>query len=569
MDVHNKKYLDELREAFTEWEKKHQSDFGKERKSKFTTENRTPLKRVYTPLDLMEKGIEYLKDIGFPGDYPYTRGTTATMGRSQPMIVSQYSGYGTPEESNKLWKAMMAVGVSSITLAYDLPAQVGLDPDNPKAEGEVGRTGCSISSQRDWEIAWDGIDLIKVMVNQVYNAPAIFGIANHLILAEKQEIPLSEVRGACQNDILKEYYARGNYIFPPAQSMRLVGDTLSYCAQHAPKYIPLQVCSTHLLDMGAIPIHEIAFALADCFAYIQETIERGIGVDVIAPHIMFVTQVRHIDFFEHIAKHRAARKIYAKVMKELFKAKKPESQMMRFRTTTGATSFTKEEYLNNIARGAIGALAAAMVGVQSFYMTCYDEQFGIPTQEAIITSLQTSRVAAYETGCSDVIDPLAGSYYVEALTSELEEKIWKELETIDRRGGAIKCIEDGYFHRMIIQDAYEWQRRFESGELIRVGVNTFKTGMAEDRPVRIHRSDPKEENKRRAALAELRKKRDNAKVKKALDEVKALARCKPTAQNNLVPSIIDAARHYATVGEVCDALREAWGQYREPPILRG
>jgi len=567
MDMYNKKYLDEMREAFEEWEKKHQDEFGKERKSEFISEGETPVKRVYTPLDLAEKGFDYLKDLGLPGDYPFTTGITATMGRSMPMIVSQYAGFGSPEESNKLWKAMVDAGTPSILMAYDLPSQVGLDPDHPKAEGEVGRIGCSLSSQRDWEVAWDGIDLSKLMVNEVYNAPAIFAIANHLILAEKQGIPSSEVRGAIQNDTLKEYYARGNYIFPPDQSMRLVGDTLSYCAQHAPKYIPLQVCSVHQSEMGANAVHEMAFALADGFAYIQAAVDRGIDVDLIAPGIMMITAFRCVDFFEQIAKHRATRKIWAKVMKERFKAKKPESQGLRFYAPSGGTNFTKEEYLNNIARGAIGALGAVLSGAQFFFMTGYDEQYGIPTREAILNATQTGRVATYETGCSDVVDPLAGSYYVEHLTSELEEKIWHELEEVDRRGGVIKCIEDGYFHRAIIQDGYKWLKRYESGEITRVGANAFKTGAAEDRPMRVFRTNPEEEQKRRASIAELRKKRDNTKVKKALDEIKAVARLEPTAENNLFPPVIEAARCYATVGEVCDALREVWGEYREPPVF--
>ena len=567
MGMYEKKYLDELREAFEAWEKKHKDEFGKERKSEFISEGEIPVKRLCTPLDLAEKGFDYLKDLGFPGDYPFERGITATMGRSQPMILAQYSGYGSPEESNKLWKAMIAAGATSMTVAYDLPSQLGVDSDNPRAEGEVGRTGCAMYSQKDWEIALDGIDLNKVMVNQVYNAPAIFGVANHLTLAEKQGVSFSEVRGACQNDTLKEYYARGNYIFPPAQSMRLVGDILAYCGKHAPRYNPTQVCGIHQAEMGATPVHEIAFALADAIAYIQAAVARGIDVDLIAPGMMFVTGIRHFDFFEQIAKHRAARRIYAKIMKERFKAKKPESQMMRFRTATGGMSCYKEEYLNNIARGAIGALAAAMVGVQSFYMTCYDEQFGIPTKEAIITSLQTSRVAAFETGCSDVVDPLAGSYYVEYLTSELEERIWQELEDIDRRGGAVKCIESGYFHRTIAQDAYKWQKRFESGELIRVGVNAYKTEAVTDRPMMIYRSDPGEEKKRKTAIAELRKKRDNTRVKKALDEIKAVAGLEPTAENNLFPPVLEATKYYATVGEVCDALREVWGEYLEPAVF--
>jgi len=562
--MYEKKYLEELKEALREWEMRHSDEFKNERKSIFVSEGGTSIKRLYTPIDLAEDGFDYLKHLGFPGDYPFVRGITATMGRSKPMVIAQYSGYGSPEESNKLWKRMIAAGATSFTIAYDLPSQLGLDPDDPKAEGEVGRVGCSISSLRDWEIALDGIDLNKVEVNQVYNAPAIFGIANHFILAEKQGIPFSKVRGACQNDILKEYYARGAYIFPPVQSLRLVGDILSYCAKNAPFYNPLQVCSVHQSEMGATPVHEMAFALATAFAYIQAAVDRGVEVDLIAPRIMFVTAIRPFDFFEQIAKHRSARRIYARAMKERFKAKKPESQIIRFRTATGGMSTCKEEYLNNIARGAIAALGAVFVGAQSFYMECYDEHFGIPTPEAIVTSMQASRIATYETGCSDVVDPLGGCYYLEHLTCELEEKIEEELKKIEKRGGAIKCIEDGYFHRIIIQDAFEWHKKFEDGEVIRIGVNAYRTKEGEDRPVRVYRSDPKEEEKRRMAIAQLRRTRENDRVKKILDEIKVIASSKDTVENNLFPVILEAARRYATVGEVCDALREVWGEYREP-----
>ncbi len=565
--MYDKKYMDELRVAFEEWQKKHKDEFTRERKVDFSTENGTPVKRVYTPLDLEDKGFNYVKDLGLPGEFPFTRGVTATMGRTMPMVVSQYAGFGSPEESNKLWKAMAAAGTPSILMAYDLPSQLGLDPDHPKAEGEVGRIGCSISSQRDWEIAWDGIDLRKLMVNEVYNAPAIFAVANHLILAEKQGIAGHEIRGAIQNDTLKEYYSRGNYIFPPAQSMRLVGDTLSYCAEHAPKYIALQVCSVHQSEMGANAVHEMAFALADGFAYLQAAVDRGIDIDLIAPGIMMITAFRTVDFFEQIAKHRATRKIWAKVIKERFKAKKPESLGLRFYAPAGGTNFTKEEYLNNIARGAIGSLGAVLSGAQYFFMTGYDEQFGIPTREAILNATQTARIATYETGCSDVVDPMAGSYYMESLTAEMEEMIRKELDEIDKRGGAIKCIESGYFHRAIIQDGYKWLRKYEKGEITRVGANAFKTGMAADKPMNIFRTNTAEEQRRRASVAELRKRRDNSRVKKALDEVKATARLEATARNNLMPSVIEAARCYTTVGEVCDALREIWGEYREPSIF--
>lgn len=565
--MYDKKFLDEVREAYEAWEKRHQSEFERERKKEFITEGEIPVKRVYTPLDLAEKGFNYLEQAGLPGEYPYTGGISATMGRSQPLVIAQYSGYGSPEESNKLWRSMVAAGAQSMTIAYDLPSQLGLDPDSSRAEGEVGRTGCSLSSQREWEIALDGIDLSKVMVNQVYNAPAMFGIANHLILAQNRGIPLTELRGACQNDTLKEYYSRGNYIFPPAQSMRLVGDILAFCGANVPKYVATQVCGIHQFEMGATPVHEISCAMADAIAYLQAAVDRGIDIDLIAPGVWFVTGVRPYDFFEQIAKHRAARRIYARMMKERFKAKKPESMQLRFRTAIGGMAFYKEEYLNNIARGAIGGLAAAMVGVQSFYMTCYDEQFGIPTREAILTSIQTARVIAFETGVSDVVDPLAGSYYVETLTSEMEERILHELDIVEKRGGAVKCIEDGYFHRLIAQDAFRWQKRFESGDVIRVGVNAFKSGGAEERPMSIYRSDPKEEAKRRSAVAELRKNRDNARVKKALDEIKIMAAAEPTKANNLFPAVMEAARAYATVGEVCDVLREVWGEYREAAAI--
>lgn len=565
--MYTKSYLDEIREAFEAWQKNHEAEFAKERKKEFATEHGIPVRRVYTPLDLQERGFDYAKDLGLPGEFPFTRGITATMGRTMPMIVSQYAGFGSPEESNKLWKAMAAAGTPSILMAYDLPSQLGLDADHPKAEGEVGRVGCSISSQRDWEIAWDGIDLRKLMVNEVYNAPAIFAIANHIILAEKQGIPAAEVRGAIQNDTLKEYYCRGNYIFPPAQSMRLVGDTLSYCAEHAPKYIALQVCSVHQSEMGANAVHEMAFALADGFAYLQAAVDRGLDVDTIAPGIMIITAFRTVDFFEQIAKHRAARKIWARVLRDRFKAKKPESQAIRFYAPAGGTNFTKEEYLNNIARGAIGALGAVLSGAQFFFMTGYDEQFGIPTREAILNATQTARVATYETGCSDVVDPMAGSYYMEHMTLELEERILTELQEIDRRGGVIRCIEDGYFHRAIIQDGYKWLKKFDTGEITRVGVNAFKSGQSDERPMRVFRTNPEEEQRRRTSIAELKKGRDNAKVRKALEEIKAMARLEATAQNNLMPAVIEAARRYATVGEVCDALREIWGEYREPPVL--
>jgi len=568
MKLFEKKALDELREAFEEWEKKCQDEFGKERKSEFLTESGITLKRVYTPLDLAERDFDYLKDLGLPGEYPYTRGNTSTMYRSQLWRPSAYSGHADPEESNKLWKAQIAAGQKMISIAHDLPCQLGLDPDNPKAEGEVGRVGVSLVTRKDWEIAFDGIDFNQVGVYQILNAPTIVGLANHIVLAEKRGMSPAEVIGIQQGDTLKEYMSRGNYIYPVAEAIRLVGDALAYVGNYMPHYQAITVCGVHQSEKGANNIHEAAFALADAFAYLQAAVDRGIDIDRIAPGVMFLPGSDHYVFWEEIAKLRAMRKIYAKVMRERFKAKKPESLQCRLYAAEGGTSLHKEQYLNNIGRITLAAFAAAISGCDLMDSRTYDEQFGIPTIEAGVNSIRCQNVVAYETGVGDTVDPLAGSYFIETLTLETEERIWKELEEIDRRGGIVQCLEIGYPQRVIAEDAYKWQKAFENDELKRVGVNIFRSAEGEeDKPMRIYRVNPALEAKRKAAVAEVKKKRDNAKVKKALDEVKTIARAEATAENNLIPPVIDAMRAYATLGEVCDALREVWGEYREPSIF--
>jgi len=568
MELYNKKHLDELREALEEWERKHQDEFKTERKSEFLTESGIPIKRVYTPLDLAEKGFDYLKDLGLPGEYPYTRNNKATGYRGKLWDISAYGGKALPEESNKLWKAQVEAGQRMISVAHDLPCQLGLDPDNPKAEGEVGRVGVSLVTQKDWEVAFDGIDFSKIGVYQVLNAPAIVGLANHIILAEKRDMSPAEVIGVQQNDTLKEYMARGNYIFSPVNSIRLVGDILSYVGEYMPRYQATTVCGVHQSERGANNIHEAAFALAVAFAYIQAAIERGIDVDRIAPGVMFQTSGDHYVFWEEIAKLRAMRKIYAKVLRERFKAKKPESLQCRFYIAEGGTSLHKEQYLNNIGRITLAAFASALSGCEIIDSRAYDEQYGIPTTEAQVTSVRLQNVVAYETGVGDTVDPLAGSYFIECLTLETEERVGEELERIGKQGGIVRCIETGYAQRVIAEDAYKWQKAFESGEVKRVGVNIFPSAEGEEeKPMRIYRTDPTVEAKRKEAVAEVKKKRDNTTVKKALDEITALAREEATAKNNLVPSVIEAMRAYATIGEVCDALREVWGEYKEPSIF--
>ena len=567
MELFEKKALDEIKEAFEAWEKKHQDEFKTERKT-FVTESGIPIKRVYTPLDLAEKGFDYMKDLGLPGEYPYTRNNKSTGYRSKLWGITAYGGKALPEESNGLWKAQVAAGASTISMAYDLPCQLGLDPDHPKAEGEVGRVGVSMVTQKDWEIAFDGIDLSKIGVYQVFNAPAIIGFANHIVQGEQRGIALKDLFGMLQNDVLKEYMARGNYMYPPSHSLRLTADILSYVGEHMPCYQATTVCGVHQSEKGANDIHELGLALANAIAYVEAAVERGVDVDSVAPGVMFFPGCDHYVFWEEIAKFRAHRRMWAKIMKERFGAKKPESLQCRLYAPEGGTSLHREQYLNNIGRITLAALVGALSGCELIDSRAYDEQYGIPTTQAQVTSVRLQNMVAYETGVDDTVDPLAGSYYVECLTMETEERVWKELEEIDKRGGIVRCIETGYAQRMIAQDAYVWQKRFESDELKRVGVNIFQSAEGEEeKPVTVYRSDPTVEAKRKAAVAEVKKKRDNAKAKKAVDEIKAMAKLEGTAQNNLVPAVLEASRHYATVGEICDALREVWGEYREPPIF--
>lgn len=466
----------------------------------------------------------------------------------------------TPEETHELWKAVIAAGADYIYFVYDMPTQMGYDPDHPMAEGEIGRVGISLISQKDWEVVFDGIDIGKVKVGQVANANAVVGIANHLVIAEKQGVDWRELRGHCQNDILKDYYARGTYIFPPRPAVRLVIDAISYCAKHAPNYIPIEVSTYQAAEKGADAALEVASGLASIFTYFQYAAEMGLDVELIAPHVCFLTTCNHVNFFEEIAKHRAMRKIYAEVMRKRFKAKKPESLRFEVSAYNGGTTIYREQYLNNIARSAIAALAMVLSGCQNSSVKPYDEQYGTPTEEAVITAIRTRQVVAYETGITEAIDPLAGSRFVESLTSEIEEKIREELAVIEKRGGVIKCIEDGYLHCRIAERAYEWQKAFERGEILRVGVNCF-TSEADVRPTKVYRADPQVWKRRIAQVQELRRQRDNKKVNRALDEVKAMACSQATAENNIMPAVMNAVRVYATNGEICDALREIWGEY--------
>lgn len=559
----------ELGRVVSEWGEKHKEDFRKERKpeEEFACSSGVSIRRVYTPLDLETRSFDYLKDLGMPGDYPYTRGSSPIGYRGKLWAHALYSGYATPVESNKLWKTAVQSGIDMIYIAYDLPTQLGHDPDSPEAHGEVGRVGVSLTTQKDWEIAFDGIDLSKVRISQVPNAVAAFQISNHICLAHNRGLDLSSMRGFCQNDILKEYLVRGNYIFPPEPSLRLAVDAVAYCARYVPQYRAMSVTGSHFSESQATPVHDAAFMLADAFCYIEAALKRGLDVDTIASGIEFSTGIEHYSFFEEIAKHRAIRRIYSRVLRDRFKAKKPESMVARIGSSQGGNSLHREQYLNNIARSSICALVAALAGVERLSLRAYDEQYGIPTTEAMVASTRVMHVVTQETGITDTVDPLAGSYFVESLTSEFEERISKEIEEIEAHGGVIRCIENGYIKRKIIEDAYRWQKDFEAGKVIRVGVNFAKGEGEEERPVRVYRADPRVEQERIEAVRELKRRRDSLRVKKALDEIKATASLPATAENNLMPSIMEAVKCYATNGEIANALREIWGEYVEPRIF--
>jgi methylmalonyl-CoA mutase N-terminal domain/subunit len=558
----------ELRQATILWEKKHAKEFASERKreEEFTDESGEIIKRLYTPLDLDDRGFEYLKDVGLPGEYPYTRGITPTMYRGSIWGVSQYSGYPTPEGSNRLWKEAISRGLNSISLSFDLPTQVGMDPDDPRAEGEVGRVGASISSLRDFEIAFDGIDLEKVHVGQVLNALSPFGLAAHLAIAEERGTDFKDIMGYQQNDILKEFVARGNYIFPPQPSIRMAVDTIAYVCEKLPLYQGIYICLYHLSETGANPVHEGAFALSHMIAYVEAAIERGIDIDDFAPAITLFGSHSSSNFFMHIAKNRAIRRLYAKIMRERFKAKDPKSLQARTLLASKGTDLTREQYLNNIARNGIASVCAALSGGNFHDLRAYDEQFGIPTPEAITTNVRIQQVVAYETGIADTVDPLAGSYYVESLTSDLAEKMWEEIGKIDKMGGAVKAIEVGYVQRKLREDAYKWQKEFDEGRIIRVGVNAFRS-QEEERPSKIYRADSNVEKDRIAAINELKANRDNNKVKKSLDELKATAFLPASAENNLMPPVMEAVKNYATIGEVASVFREVWGEFREANVF--
>jgi len=545
-----------INEAKKKWEQERLAKVIErypERKKEFHTDSGIPAERFYTPEDL--KDWDYLEKLGFPGDYPFTRGVQPTMYRGRLWTMRQYAGFGTAKETNERFRFLLEQGQTGLSVAFDLPTQMGYDSDHPLAEGEVGRVGVAIDSLEDMEIVFEGIPLDKVSTSMTINAPAAILLAMYQAVGEKQGVDARKLRGTVQNDILKEYVARGTYIFPPEPSMRLVTDIFEYCSQNIPSWNTISISGYHIREAGSTAAQEIAFTLANGIAYVQAAIDKGLDVDEFAGRLSFFFN-SHMNFFEEIAKFRAARRLWARIMKERFGAKKEKSMMLRFHTQTAGCSLTAQQPDNNIVRTAMEALAAVLGGTQSLHTNSKDEALALPSEEAVRTALRTQQIIAYETGVADTIDPLAGSYFIEKLTDEIEALAIDYIRKIDDMGGAVKAIENGFMQREIQESAYRYQREIESKERLVVGVNCFES--EEEPPQNLLKVDPAIGESQKKRLEELKARRDGVAVSKALEKVEEAAR----GQDNLVVPIFHAVKSYATIGEICDVLRGVFGIYR-------
>ncbi len=539
-----------------EWDEKYNE--SPKRDFKFTSVSGRKVKPIYTPLDL--KDWDYNEKLGFPGEYPFTRGVYTTMYRGRLWTMRQFSGFGTPKQTNERYHYLLKHGQTGLSVAFDMPTLMGYDSDHPFSRGEVGRCGVAVDSLRDMEIIFDGIPLDKVSTSMTINAPAAVLLAMYIAVGEKQGVPQHLLRGTIQNDILKEYIAQKEWIFPPEPSIRLIVDTIEYCTKYVPKWNTISISGYHIREAGATAVQELAFTLADGFTYVEACLERGLDIDDFAPRLSFFFN-SHLDFFEEIAKFRAARRIWARYMREKYGAKNPRSWLMRFHTQTAGCSLTAQQPENNIVRTAYEALAAVLGGTQSLHTNSMDETYALPTEYAVKIALRTQQILAYEIGVANVIDPLAGSYYVEALTDKMEQEAEEYFREIERRGGVLKCIEEGYFQREIAKAAYEYQKAIENGEKIVIGVNKF----VEDEELRIPilKIDESVEREQVEALQKLKKERDNYAVQKSLDALRKAAE----GTENLMPYILECVRNYATEGEICDALRDVFGEYEEKVVL--
>jgi methylmalonyl-CoA mutase N-terminal domain/subunit len=550
----------DLFDVLKKWSENVEKSINKrpERKKEFVNTSGIPINRLYIPVDKTDDN--YLPEIGLPGEYPFTRGVQPTMYRGRYWTMRQYAGFASAEESNKRYRFLLDQGQTGLSVAFDLPTQIGYDSDDEMAIGEVGKVGVAIDSLKDMETLFDSIPLDQVSTSMTINAPAGVLLAMYIAVAEKQGIPMEKLRGTIQNDILKEYSSRGTYIFPPKPSMRIITDTFSYCAEKVPMWNTISISGYHIREAGSTAVQEVAFTLANGIAYVEAAREAGLDVDAFGPRLSFFFNA-HLDFLEEVAKYRAARRLWARIMKERFNAKNPKSMMIRFHTQTAGCTLTAQQPKNNIVRVAFQAMAAVLGGTQSLHTNSMDEALCLPSQEAVQIALRTQQLIAYETGVADTVDPLAGSYYVEALTREIYERAEKYIKTIDEMGGAVAAIEQGYIQREIQDSAYTYQREIEKEERIVVGLNRFQ--VEEEKPTNLLRVDPAVRIAQIKRLKELRSERDNNKVTNCLSILKQGAK----GNDNLMPLILEAVRAYGTLGEICNTLREVFGEYQQVKTL--
>jgi len=529
-----------------------------ERKKQFTTDSNISLERVYTPENI--RSLDYQQDLAFPGQYPFTRGIYPTMYRGRLWTMRQYAGFGTAEQTNKRFKYLLQHGQTGLSVAFDLPTQMGYDCDHTIAEGEVGKVGVSISSLKDMETLFNTIPLDKVTTSMTINAPASVLLAMYAAVGEEQGVPQAKLGGTVQNDILKEYVARGLYIFPPKPSMKLVTDIFEYCSINMPKWNTISISGYHIREAGATATQEIAFTLANGTAYVDAAIKRGFNLEEFASRLSFFFAAQN-NFLEEIAKFRAARRLWTRIMRERFEAKNPASWQLRFHTQTSGVALTAQQPLNNVVRVTLQALAAVLGGTQSLHTNSYDEAYAPPTEEAVTIALRTQQIIAYESGVADTVDPLAGSYCIESLTNQMEEEATKYIDRIEEMGGAVTAIEKGYMQREIVESAYRHQREVESRERIIVGLNQF--AVDEETPIKTLRVNPALEKKQADKLQDLKRKRKSGKVKAILSRLHHAAE----HDENLMPLMIEAVKEYTTLGEICDVLREVYGVYKAPTVF--
>ncbi|MCL2407290.1 MAG: methylmalonyl-CoA mutase family protein [Defluviitaleaceae bacterium] len=523
-----------------------------EQKADYTLDSGMELKRLYTPLDA---DLDYETDLGFPGQYPFTRGVQPTMYRGRHWTMRMYAGFATAEESNKRYRYLLEQGTSGLSVAFDLPTQMGYDSDDAISMGEVGKVGVAIDSLADMEILFDGIPLDKVSTSMTINAPAAILLAMYIAVAEKQGVTPDKLNGTIQNDILKEYVARGTYIFPVKPSMRLITNIFEYCSKEVPKWNTISISGYHIREAGATAVQEVAFTLADGIAYVQAAIDAGQNVDDFAPRLSFFFNA-HNNLLEEVAKYRAARRLWAKIMKERFGAKDPKSWQLKFHTQTAGCTLTAQQPDNNIVRVAIQTLAAVLGGTQSLHTNSRDEALALPTEESVMIALRTQQIVANESGVADTIDPLAGSYVVESLTNSIEVEATALIKKIDDLGGAPSAIEKGFIQQEIMDAAYKYQKDIEDGSKVIVGLNKYQ--VKEAPPKGLLRVDPVVEEMQKSKISELKAKRDNSAVADALARLREVC----LSSGNVMPQILAAVRVYATLGEICGVMREVFGEYR-------